>query len=388
MYASQQRVRAYNLEAVAELTRRRGSCSRGEIGETLGLNKATVSSLVTELVGRGLLEDAGRHAGGGPGRPRQIVRTDTRQHVSLVAEILTDRIRLSSWTLAATRIDHRTIDVDPVSDGPTETLRRTATAVARLVRRLRTDGRTVTGLAVSVPGLVDARTGLLVSSTPLGWQHVDLRNPFRSRSALQGLPVIVERVANLATITEWRSASDRTDLVCLHGGETGLGVGVVTGGRLLTGAHGRAGGLLFADNPAPRGNAGRTASTKPTRDVAVELLGLVRDRDSGFADETDTLLDRLRSGDRRVQTAVARFGRTVGPRLVALAELFDPQDVIFAGPLAPLAEHLVPQVRAALRGSSVPDVSLVAGSTGAEASLIGGALMLADLTFSAIDPAA
>lgn len=387
MYASQQRVRTHNLESVAALVRERGTCSRGEIGEELGLNKATVSSLVGELISRGLLQNSGQHPGTGPGRPRTIVGPDTATHVSLVVELLTDRVRLSSWTLAATPLEHRTLEIEPVGAGPDHTLRHIGDVLARWVRRSTDAGHIVTGIAVSVPGLVNTRTGTVVQSSPLQWQDVDVRAALQQRPALQQLPVIVERVANLATVAEWRRSPDHEDFVCLHGGETGLGVGVVTGGRLLAGANGRAGGLLFADNVA-----GRSATRLVARPAEYlgfeELLDLVRDRGSTFAEESEALLARLEQGDPQVDVVLGRFCERLGDRLIALFELFDPADVVLSGPLDPLAPQVIPRLADALQHTPWSDVRLTAGGSGPEASLIGAAIMLADRTFTRAEAAA
>ena len=385
--SSQHRVRQQNLEQVADLVRTRAGCSRGEIGAALGLNKGTVSSLVGELISRGLLQNAGQSAPSGPGRPRMYVRPDTTEHVSLVVEILTDRVRLSSWTLAATPVDQRTIAVAPMADGARLTLRRTADAVERWVRRTRAADKKVTGIAVSVPGLVNTRTGTVVQSTPLRWEDVDLAAALRRRSQLADLPILVDRVANLAAVAEWRQQPDLLDFVCLHGGETGLGVGVVTGGRLLTGANGRAGGLLFADNV--RSSRSRLVSPPPDYLGFVELLDLVRDSGSTFTDEAEALAGRLLQGDQQVLDTLDRFGDRLSTRLLSLLELFDPSEVVFAGPLQPLAEHLIPRLRTALDASPIPiEATLTAGRSGPEASLIGGAILLADRAFALTEGAA
>ncbi|WP_172836099.1 ROK family transcriptional regulator [Microlunatus soli] len=395
MYASQQRVRSHNLGSVAAVVRERGGCSRTDIGEALSLNKATVSSLVGELIGRGLVEDAGQRATSGPGRPRTIVRPDATRHVSLVVEILTDRVRLSSWTLAATRLEHRTLDLDPIDGGPEQTLQQTAEALAAWVRRLRAADRIVTGIAVSAPGLVDTRSGTLVRSSPLQWNDVDIRAALQRRRALREVPVLVERVANLATVAEWQRAPELEDVICLHGGETGLGVGVVTGGRLLSGANGRAGGLLFADNVRMSVRPGRPASSARLVAPAAEHLGfedlldLVRDPDSSFVEEAAALRAGLDRGDTEITGAVDAFADRLGDRLVALLELFDPSDVIFAGPLEAIADRVIPRVRRGLPDpSTMPEVRLVPGRSGPEASLAGAALMLADRTFAQLATAA
>lgn len=352
--ADQAAVRAHNLAAVARLVRSRGRCSRREIAEVLRLNKGTVSSLVGDLINQGLLED-GDHRAAGPGRPTRLVRVDTTKHAGVVVEILPGQAVLSAWTLSVERVTSRTLALGTRRRSPAATLRRVATALVEVIDALRAVNRTVLGVAVALPGLINGRTGELVLSAPLGWQAVPVRELLRRTPELAAVPVLVDRVANLATIAEWRALPDVSDLVCLHGGPTGVGAGIVTGGELLTGAQGRAGELLF-----------------PTR------------RPPGRVPDLGELLGRLASG--RVRGPLNQVAAKLGPELAALSALFDPQLVVLAGRLAPLTDDLAPllldRLHAAWQPYPSPDVSLRAGAYGIDAALIGGAFLLADRAFA------
>lgn len=352
--ADQAAVRAHNLAAVARLVRSRGRCSRREIAEELRLNKGTVSSLVGDLIDQGLLED-GDHRAAGRGRPTRLVRVDTTKHAGVVVEILPDQVLLSAWTLSVEPVSSRTLPLSSRRRTPAATLRRVAAALVEVLDALRAAHRTVVGVVVALPGLINGRTGELVLSAPLEWQDVQVRRLLQRTPEIAAVPVLVDRVANLATIAEWRALPDVSDLVCLHGGPTGVGAGIVTGGKLLTGAQGRAGELLF---PAHRPSGGGT-------DLG-ELLG--------------------RSASERSRTVLNRVAAKLGPELAALSALFDPELVVLAGGLAPLTDELTPlllqRVRAAWQPYPPPDVTLRAGAYGVDAALIGGAFLLADKAFS------
>lgn len=363
--ADQAAVRAHNLAAVARLVRDRGRCSRRDIGDTLRLNKGTVSGLVGELIGRGLLED-GDHRPGGPGRPSRLLRVDTTTHAGLVVEVLTGRrVLLSAWTLALTRISVRTLTLnsdDPAADGAWKAIRR---ALSRLVGELRAGGRTVAGIVVALPGLVNSSTGELVRSEPLGWQDVPVKTTLRRAAALREVPILVDRVAALATLAESRALPDTSDLICVHGAQTGVGTGVITGGRVLDGAHGRAGELLFPTLHPP---AARES----------ELSGLLR----------RALEQAAGSPGGSLELTLDRLAAALGLRLATLIALLDPQVVVLSGHLAPLAEGLAAPLRehlgAAWRPHPYPGVPLLAGAYGADAPLIGGAERLADHVFAGL----
>ena len=102
-------------------------------------------------------------------------------------------------------------------------------------------GQSVRGLGIGVAGQVDRATGTLRSAPNLGWRNVLLQA--RLEEAL-GLPVMVSNDVRAATYGEWRHGTGQgvDDLVCLFIG-TGIGGGIVSGGRLLEGCYNTAGEL-------------------------------------------------------------------------------------------------------------------------------------------------
>lgn len=343
--------------------RTRGQSSRREIAETLRLNKGTVSSLVGNLIAHGLLED-GDHRTAGPGRPTRLVQVDTTKHAGVVVEILADQVVLSAWTLSAERVTMRFLEITVRGSAPVRTLGRVRPALVKMLDTLHAAGRKVLGVVVALPGLINGRTGELVLSAPLQWQDVPVRGLLQRAPQLAAVPVFVDRVANLATMAEWRALPGTSDLICLHGAATGLGAGIVAGGELLTGAQGRAGELLF---PARRGSSRR----KPE-------LGELLDRLAAPAPPGHTLADD--------KAALDQVADKLGPELAALTALLDPQLVVLSGWLARLTGALKPllleRLRAAWDPYPPPDVSLRAGTYGVDAPLIGGAFVLADRAFT------
>lgn len=102
--------------------------------------------------------------------------------------------------------------------------------------------RSLEAIGVAAPGPVDVGRGLLVNPPNLpGWREVPLA---RVLGKAFGVPVRVENDANAAALAEYRFGAGRgvEDLVYLTM-STGVGGGVVSGGRLVEGATGAAGEL-------------------------------------------------------------------------------------------------------------------------------------------------
>lgn len=375
--ADQASVRAHNLAAVVHTVRTKGKVSRRDIGDILRLNKATVSSLVGELIALGLLEDGERESSDGPGRRSTMVQVDRRVHASIVVEVRADSVSVSAWSLSLDQLLDRSLPIHPATLGPDATMRRIAAAAASMLGRLRERGSRVTGIVVSLPGLIDVRTGTLVISGPLGWQDVPVRAMLRARRELTDLPIEIGRIANHATIAEWRQIPECTDLICLYGGEMGLGAGAVVNGELLRGARGRAGEVYFP-NPGAAVN----------RSDEFGLLDLARRAGIAGPPSIRQIVDRLDQGDPVTLAAVDDLSVGLAARMASLVALLDPAVIIVGGYFAELGAHMQLRLEKALQQLLAPrpqnDLTLRFGTFGPEAARIGGAILMADRTVTAL----
>src|SRR5689334_17941548 len=84
-------VRATNLAVVLRFVRTHAPCSRADIAASTGLNKATVSSLVTDLLERGLLLETGV-AGNRIGRPATMLTLHSEPYAAIGIEVAADRL--------------------------------------------------------------------------------------------------------------------------------------------------------------------------------------------------------------------------------------------------------------------------------------------------------
>jgi glucokinase len=116
-------------------------------------------------------------------------------------------------------------------------------AIAGMVRQLQHRGpqRPPAGVGVGVAGQVTAATGMVRFAPNLNWREVPLQDRLQ---ADLGLPVVVTNDVRAATWGEWRHGAGQgaQDLICLFIG-TGIGGGVVSGGRMLEGCTNTAGEL-------------------------------------------------------------------------------------------------------------------------------------------------
>ena len=108
------------------------------------------------------------------------------------------------------------------------------------------------GVGIGVPGPVEFATGRPISPPIMpGWDGYPIRTRLAAR---YGAPVWVDNDVNVLALGEWQSgiAAGHDDVVVVKIG-TGIGAGIISGGRLHRGAQGSAGDvghIQVTDDPA------------------------------------------------------------------------------------------------------------------------------------------
>lgn len=368
-------VRQHNLAAVAGLVRSGPGYTRRDVGELLNLNKVTVSSLVGELITRGLLQQAVPDDARGVGRPSAVLSVDDVRYESIVVELLPSSVTVSTWSLALTQRTSRTLEISPAQLGPARTITRVATDLRRTLAAAQRRGTQVVGMVIALPGVIESGVGHVRLSGPLGWSDVDLRARLVGKVGAGCPPVHVERSVTMATLAEWRNLPGSSSLIYLDEGSAGLGVGVVVENRLLSGHRGRAGELLFAHS--------NLAAQFRLDDLGLDAL--LRQDDHGDADRP-----RAAELPRRTRAAVDRLAESVADYLSTLVALLDPELVLLGGHFTTLAPYLGPTLRRSLDAklSRVwqSEIPIQFGAYGVTATAIGAATVAADKEFARLNP--
>ena len=144
----------------------------------------------------------------------------------------------------------------PTPATPGETVGRLAEALDELIE---TNGTTPHAVGISCGGPLDSRRGVILSPPNLpGWNEIDIVTPFATRF---GVPTALQNDANACALAEWRWGAGRgTETMLFLTFGTGMGAGLILGGRLHVGATDAAGEVghirLADDGPVGFGKAG------------------------------------------------------------------------------------------------------------------------------------
>jgi predicted NBD/HSP70 family sugar kinase len=393
-------LRRNNLAVVLRHLRDAGPRSRARIAADTGLNKATVSSLVAELVERGLLREGEAAAERGAiGRPGQLVELDGHGVCGIGAEINVDYLAVTALDLGGEVVGEHRMPLDVAHLEPAATLDRLTGLIRDAEAAVDARDAHTVGVTLAVPGLVQSATGTLALAPNLGWEPVAVVDELGSRLDDPAYPVRVDNEANLAALAAYAEIApdhqDVGDLLLLTGG-VGVGGGVVSGGHLLRGGHGYSGevGHMPVAPDGGRCGCGRTGCWETVVGLNA-LLARATDADDPVRDPSldverrlAEITQRAEAGDERTLTALAETGSWLGLGGAVLVNVLNPDVLVLGGYFAALGPWLTEPLEQALRDRVIaPDgggCRVVRSELGFAAAVRGGARTALDSVF--VDP--
>jgi glucokinase len=283
------------------------------------------------------------------------------------------------------RILDRRLAQTPATDAEATT--RTIVALARQLMEGRND---VSAVGVGAAGMVD-RGGVMRFAPNVAWREVPLAEMVQSGV---GLPTLVDNDANVAAWGEFRFGAGRgcNDMLLVTVG-TGIGGGIVAGGKLFRGGHGFAGeiGHVIVEPNGPLcgcgnlgcweqvasgraiGRLGREAAQEHPESLIVELAGGDASAVTGLAVTAAAM-----KGDPVAVGILAEVGRRLGEGIAGLVNILDPDKVVIGGGVIEAGELILEPARRSFVDSVEapehrPEVPLVPAMMGNDAGAVGAA---------------
>jgi glucokinase-like ROK family protein len=244
-------------------------------------------------------------------------------------------------------------------------------------------------VGVTVPGLVDMRTGTVAFAPNLGWRDAPIRHMLQH--ALE-LPVVVHNVTNAGAIAEGRVgvAKGARSYVWVYVGH-GLGAGIVIDGQLFSGTKGFSGEIghcpVVDDGPlcscGLRGCLESLASGSAIERIAAQAAkGSEPTSLATHAAPLDAavVLEAARAGDAVSQRILREVGQHLGVGLSYLINVLDPELVVLGGRVMEAADFILDGARASMARHTLggSKVEVVASALGPRAGLMGSVIAAMD----------
>jgi predicted NBD/HSP70 family sugar kinase len=355
--SDQSTVRRANLALVLRSLRDSGPRSRARLAADLGLNKATVSSLVAELTDRGLVRD-GSAERGAVGRPGTIVEINGAGAYGVGAEINVHHVTTLAVDLAGATVSERRTSVDTRGLRPGQVVDRLVELLDGTLADVAERGAVPVSVVAGVAGLVDHDTGTVSVAPNLGWKGVELASLLRTKLGDPTYLVAVANEANLAAVAEATPGDpDRRDILVIHG-EVGIGGGIVADGRPYQGRLGFAGefGHMVVERGGRRCGCGRVGCWETVIglsrliEMAADEGDLLHSPDLDLETKVAEINRRAAAGDERTLAALHEVGRWVGIGAAALTNALNPGMIVLSGYLGEVGEWIHDDVESEVAG--------------------------------------
>jgi len=361
-------VRRQNRLLLLEALRQHGPLARVELGRHTGLSPASITSISSQLIAEGILEQAGEpqipaDTSHRRGRPlTQIDINPTCAHVVAV-KLSIDGIDLALADGRGTILSRRaartaTYDADPKGFG-----RLVADEIAALLAKAQVSPGRVARIGIAVQGVADSQSGTVVWSPAFRMRNISVSAAIEDRL---GIACTLANDANMIAeglITTQRNTYGDTAAVIFIG--YGVGMGLIINGQVYHGPSGAAaefghmnhkpGGPLCrcgrrgcveayaADYSLLRWASGEAATRPPSVNAIPESEMLALETAAGH-------------GERLACEAYAMAGEALGFGMARIMSILTPSRIVLTGPGTRAMPLIAPHIDRALAEGVVEEL--------------------------------
>jgi glucokinase-like ROK family protein len=378
-------VREINLAVIMDKLREQAPLSRAALAEMTGLNKTTVSSLVTELIEKQFVHEVGYQTSG-IGRPAMLIELNPGAGFIVGVEIGVDFLSVLCTDFAAEVIGTHIEDVHRGA-GQQAVIDRVIALLDRMITEQQVSHGRPLGIAVGVPGLVDSTSGTLLFAPNLKWRDVPLSAILRGQ--FPHIPLLVDNEANFAALGEsyFGVAKGYSEVLYISAG-MGLGGAIVRNDVLIKGKDGYAGefGHMTIEPEGSLCNCGnwgcwetlvsQRALFQRVEQALASGAGSLLTADAAAPLTVKMLVEAAAQGDRVALEALEDTGQYLGIGIASLVNALNPDLVVFGGILSTAFDYLESAMQRALQQRALAwsreGVKVVRARHGFNACVMGG----------------
>lgn len=389
--ANKSLIKDINTSTILQIVRSKGPISRAEISKLTGLNPATVSSNVGNLMETGLVRETGIGASSG-GRKPMMIELNPGAYYVIGVDMGTTDVSTGITDLEG-RIQNKT--TLPFRDlrEPQDILDVIRLSIQKTLEGSGLPADRMLGIGMGIHGLVDPDRGISLYAPAFQWKDIAVSEPFSEEF---GLPVFIDNdVRAMALGEKWfGKASEVGNFVFLNIG-TGIGSGIYMNGELIHGAHFGAGeiGHIRVEAHGERCFCGKTGCLSTLASgPAIER----RARAAAEAGESPVLLELSEGqifritgelihqaalqGDAYARRLLNETGRHIGSALSIIVNLLNPEMVLIGGGVANggpfLFDGLMAEVEQQAMHNNIEKIYIGPAGLGDDCGIIGAATLI------------
>ena len=341
-------MRRINRATVLQFIRDQRTTSRIDIAQMTGLNKATVSYIVDELISEKWVQEIGYGSSTG-GRKPMLLRFNANSAYAIGIDVEMDIVRT---VVCNTRGD---VAFKKEADLPKFSSELQGNWLSTIIEEIKSaitatpkSPHGLIGIGLALPGLVNSETGIISTLPNLSIKEWDIRKAVLDE--LQ-IPVFVENSSNCGAWSEFTRNKNKDDNLVFINAGVGIGTGIIINGRLYKGKQGIAGEfghttIFPMGQRCVCGNYGcweEYASERSLIRYIIEAGGDVEQFDE-IPRLINFILNEAHADNRSYIRALNTLGQYLGIGITNIINALSPDRISLGGTISQAATFVLPEI--------------------------------------------
>lgn len=371
MISEQTRKRLQNQSDILRTIRRKGATSRSYISKSCGIRKASVTNICRDLVNRGSLNEMT------PGFYRSEIELSSEYWRSLA-------IFIGPGEIIATMVDHNGKIYEEWTQemGDPKTPDIIVSLIVTLINKASKLKKSIVGIGISVPGIINAEKGICISAVNLGrWHDFPLIEEITKRLPKDSPRIIIENDANAELMGNyWFGAYGETleNSLYISLGE-GIGCAQLLEGNIVRGRRFSAGeiGCLPAGNEKRPCSCGKMDCLQ-TYCGELGIIQSVKSQNREASTHSIAQLCHLAKNNLEIRQQLTKAYQPLVKQISTMVALTDPAQIVVGCP-DPKMDSIIPEILSAelekqLGWSDAEHIPVLAGLNPIKSGILGAAV--------------
>ncbi|HEX2927629.1 MAG TPA: ROK family transcriptional regulator [Ruminiclostridium sp.] len=374
-----------NETSLLELIRTNKQISKAELAQLTGLSPTACGIIVTNLLDKGYIREAGIGTSKGGRRPI-LYELTPGSYFSIGVDIDIDYMRFILMDITG-QVEYKDKISCDFAGAASESIGLMEEKIREIIRTHNIVDDRLLGVGVSVPGMVDNLTHEIIFAPNLGWERVDLEHMM---ARIGSFPIYVDNEAMCSALCEnWIGCCmDESDFVCINM-KSGIGSSIFAGGNLYRGCCGSAGeiGHITVDQNGPRcacGNYGCLEALVSARSMVEKAQKLVRQgliTDFGDIDAitVDDIFRLAGEGNESARVILVEAAGYLGLAVANLINTVNPSKIVLGKELVNFSEDIMEHLKSIAQAKALKypasRAEIVTSKIGADSSALGAAII-------------
>lgn len=335
-------IKKINNLTILNIVREKGPVSRADIAKITGLNPATVSSNVNELLKGGFVIETGSGESSGGRRP-VMVQLNSKTSYVIGVDMGISKVKTAVMDLGG-EISQKSVIFYPEETDEQAIMDIIKQSIYCVLKKSGIDTDSIIGIGVGVHGIVNSNEGISVYAPAFRWRNVDIKKILEDEF---NLSVFIDNdVRAMALGERWFGAARGVDDFVFINIGSGIGSGIMIGGELYTGTSFGAGeiGHISIDDSGPKCNCGnfgclevmasgpaivRRVINQIKMGKSTLITRLVNDDLSKISGEI--IYEAAKMGDAVASDTLQETGRYIGIAVSSVINILNPRLILIGG---------------------------------------------------------